>query len=350
MPVRRSTSMWHRAVNGLVVALIAAMLLPGMASPASKADSLSAAIEREVRAGFSGSVLIVADDHVLVDRGFGSLHGYAFATSTRFWIASMGKQFVSALLVKLQDEGKLSLADPLVRFIPDAPADKQGITLLQLLSHTSGLPQGYEGEAAAGGADAIRRILAVPLAETPGGKFQYSNDNYQLAAAIAERVGGRSYGELLQQELLAPLRLHDTGLGEAARDHIAPTREATPVRLARRSWGIEGTYSTTHDLLAWFRALRSGRVVSSAGVQELFAPVTPIQEGQAALGWFWRRTPLGTECLFSRGNDDFGPNALLYAYPAKKTIVIVLSHAGEKNDDLSYSRGMLQAVETALKL
>lgn len=335
--------------TGVVVAALL-FLVASQGADAKPGAALSAAIEREVREGFSGSVLVVSGDHVLVDRGFGTIKGRTLRSTTRYWIASMGKQFVSALLVKLQEEGKLSLSDPLSRFVPDAPPDKRDVTVLQLLSHTSGLPQGYEGEAALDNGDAVRRIMAVKLADEPGKAFHYSNDNYQLAAAIAERVSGKGYRDLLKTRLLKPLGLRNTGLGGSTEDDIAPTREATPERLTKRSWGIEGTYSTTHDLLSWYRALRSGRVVSEAGVRQLFSPVAPIQEGSAALGWFLRRTPNGTECEFTRGNDDFGPNALLYAYPKRDIVLIVLSHAGDKNGDLSYSRSMLAALEAALGL
>ena len=330
--------------------LVAILLMTASPATTKGRSALSEAISREAREGFSGSVLVVAGRDILADRGIGSLHGRTFKPGTRYWIASMGKQFVSALLVQLQDEGKLSLSDTVGHLVPDAPEDKRPITLLQLLSHTSGLPQGYEGEAATDGGDAIRRIMKVPLTDKPGAAFHYSNENYHLAAAIAERVGGQSYGEMLRTRLLRPLGLRDTGLGVATADRVAPTREATPERLMKRGWGIEGTYSTTHDLLAWYRALRAGRVVSAEGVRQIFTAVAPIQEGSAALGWFLRRTAKGTDCMFTRGNDDFGPNALLYAYPARDVVIVVLSHAGDKTDELSYSRSMLGAIEAALGL
>jgi hypothetical protein len=83
-------------------------------------------------------------------------------------------------------------------------------------------------------------------------------------------------------------------------------------------------------------------------VSTLFAPVAPIKEGSAALGWFVGATESGERRIFVRGNDDFGPNSLIHIYPDRDLVVIVLTHAGDKNEDISWSRAVVATIEGVL--
>ena len=330
-----------------------ALLLTAWASLAAAEPASAAAIERVVRKqvaeGFSGTVLVAKGDRILLNRGYGAVHGVRMRPGTRYWISSTGKQFVAASILLLQEQGKLSLDDPIARFFPEAPADKRAITVRQLLSHTSGIVQGYEGEASSSNAEAVRRILAVPLETPRTHRFLYSNENYQLAAAIVERVSGLSYQQFEREHVFVPLKMKDTGIAQGPVG-VAPTRDPTPERLRRPNWGVEGHYSTAFDLFHWYRALRAGRVLGRASLDRLWAPAVPISEGQAALGWFLTTTPRGTHRLWTRGNDDFGPNSLIYAYPDRDMVIVILTHAGQKNDDVSWSRAMVADLERALDL
>lgn len=318
---------------------------------ATLAPRLDAAVRAEVPRGFSGAVLVARGNRILLDRAYGAERGVAMRTTTKFWIASGGKQFVSAAILKCRDLGWLTLEDPLSRFFPGAPADKRAITVRQLLAHLSGFGQGYEAEGAANRDVAVARMLAVPLIDQPGAKFHYANNNYELAAAIVEVASGIDYHSFARTRLFSRVPLHGTGFsGTALARGVAPARELTPPRLAVESWGDAGVFSTTHDLFTWYRALRAGRVLSPRSAAELFTPVTPIEEGQAALGWFVGKTAKGTDFVFTRGNDDFGANALLYAYPQSGIVIVVLTHAGMANDDLSWSRLVQHKLEAVLGL
>src|SRR6201986_547263 len=114
--------------------------------------------------------------------------------------------------------------------------------------------------------------------------------------------------------------------------------------------GGTGVYLTAHDLLTLDCALRGGPRLSRAHGQVLLSPVTPIGEGQAALGWFLGKTDAGTPTIFTRGNEDFGPNSLLYAYPSKGIVIVVLSHAGNADPNISWSRQVLDQLEKVLNL
>lgn len=93
-----------------------------------------------------------------------------------------------------------------------------------------------------------------------------------------------------------------------------------------------------------------GEILSGPAQAELFKPVVQISEGESALGWFIDRSPKGASRIFTRGNEDFGANSLIYFYPESGSIIIVLTHAGDANEDFSWSRLIHQELEAALGL
>lgn len=310
---------------------------------------IEAAIQEEVADGFSGVVLIAKGDDILFDRAYGSIEDHRMQTGTRFWISSTGKQFISAAILRAQEKGLLDLDDPLIKFFPGAPPDKQNITIRQLLAHLSGMGQSYASEAAVSFEEAASIILSEELVIEPGTGFRYSNNNFQLSVAILEKVSGMDYHTFLHTELLGPLGLSNTGqAGPEAGNLVAPTHFGTPPRLFRTQWGGQGMYSTSHDLVTWYQALVGGQVLSQESVEEIFRPVATISEGRGALGWFEGETESGVRTIFTRGNDGYGANSLIYGYPGEDTVIVVLTHAGDKNQNISFSRAVLAKLEKIL--
>src|SRR5579872_6119553 len=154
---------------------------------------LNKSFHEAVQKGFSGSVLIGKGKTIVLHKGLGEMAGRRIGKNDRFWIASSGKQFASAAIIQLSDEGKLKLNDSLGRLFPQCPPDKKAITILQLLSHNSGFGQSYVSESLNSRTEALKKIFSEPLAGPPGEKFRYSNINIQLCAAIIEQFSGISY-------------------------------------------------------------------------------------------------------------------------------------------------------------
>lgn len=336
------------------VAMLAvlAALATGACSQQSRPRPTDAPVPAlSIPADFAGVILVARGPRTLLFHGYGEVGGAPLQPDSRFWVASIGKQFAAAAILKLTERGRISLDDPLVRFFANAPSDKAAITIRQLLSHTSGLGQSYVSEQQSSRESAVARMFAEPLKGRPGGEFGYSNSNIQLAAAIVEVASGMSYPEFVKRELWRPAGLRATGFaGSAGAARVAPVRGALPNRLQRTYWGEQGVYSTAGDLLRWYRALISGRILNPASVETMFSPIQKIGEGHATLGWFRGRTGSGSEYIFVRGNEDFGANGLLYAYPASNTVIIVLTHAGNADDETSWSRAVLRSLEQQLAL
>ncbi|MDX2144422.1 MAG: serine hydrolase domain-containing protein [Rhodospirillaceae bacterium] len=344
-----------RAVAALVFAWWVTAV-PTHAAPHAVEPAAVAALDRELMTmsaeGFSGAVLIAEGERIVLRKAYGMLGGRAMDPTTRFWIASVSKTFTAAAVLKCRDLGLLTLNDAIGLHLGEIPADKRTITIAQLLSHKSGLPQAYAAEGLTDRVAAQRVILAQPLAHAPGARFTYSNDNYDLAAMIVEIVTKMPFEAFVAAQILAPAGPTATGFAAGpGAQAVAPTRHPLPAAFAARQWGGVGSgamFSAIDDLLAWTRALRAGRVLSPDSVAEMFAPHAPLSAGSAGYGWFNDTTPRGVPRSFSRGNEDAGPSAVIDVYPERGVIAVALSHAGDAPSGVSYARRLQELIGAML--
>src|SRR5262249_27224274 len=130
-----------------------------------------------------------------------------------FSIGSITKQFTAAAILKLQMQGKLSVRDPIAKYLPNVPQDKSAITLHHLLTHSAGLESGFgPGDFEAVTRDEIiKRALASKLRSAPGKQYHYSNAGYSLLGAIVEIVSGGGYEAFLHEHLFKPAGMAQTG-------------------------------------------------------------------------------------------------------------------------------------------
>ncbi len=137
---------------------------------------------------------------------------------TLFWIASMTKPITGTAILMLQDEGKLNVADPVAKYLPEfanlkTPSGKRAhLTIAQILTHTSGLGEasGPEAQKAKTLADLVPLWLAVPMQYEPGEKWKYTQSGINAAARIVEVVSGMSFDAFLQKRLFDPLGMKHT--------------------------------------------------------------------------------------------------------------------------------------------
>ena len=237
-------------------------------------------VQAYVRNGdFSGSVLIAQKNRVLFHRSYG-MASYELSVpnseKTKFHIASLSKTFTAAAIVMLEGQGKLKYSDPLSRYIPGYLNGEQ-ITLEQLLTHRSGIPDYYSLPEYAAKKfqpvslpELIAWVKTKPLDFIPGTDTRYSNTGYAFLAYVIEQLSGKSYERFLREEILAPTGMHDTGTARddllipGRADGYQPWTGTPPLRKApfydkTILTGAGSLYSTTNDLYAWYRALRSGR-------------------------------------------------------------------------------------------
>lgn len=260
--------------------------------------------------GPGAAVLVARDGRVLFQKAYGlaQVEGRVQADpDTKFRIGSITKQFTAAAILKLQEEGRLSVNDPLTRFLPDYPRGGE-VKVHHLLTHTSGI-HSYTDKpdfiasvtTPVKAEDQIRSFKNDPFDFDPGKKWLYSNSGYFLLGYIVEKVSGRSYGDYLRLKFFEPLGMKDTGVhrSDVALDHEALGYQFENGEFKKavnwdmsRAGGAGALYSTTLDLNRWNEAVFGGKVLSKASLEAAFTPVVlqgedPAAPKDAGYGYGW---------------------------------------------------------------
>ena len=302
------------------------------------------------RTGPGVVVLITRGDSVLFRGARGAANielGVALSSNHVFHIASITKMFTAAMIMKLAEMGKLSLDDPLARFLPDFPG-AEGMTIRQLLSHTAGISDSTAPKDMQPGfsrrdvdmATLVGEIAKRPRAFAPGVDQAYSNAGYVLLGAVIEKITGEPWHAAIKEQLLDPLGLKHTGYGLASSvisGRIAGYTTDTPDHSVRNAPYISmtipasagGLVSTVDDLRSWMRALTSGRVVSDASYRQMITPVIPpgvTPSHPYGLGMYaWK---VRSETMIGHIGQINGFAAVLAYLPSRDIIIVALS-----NDD-----------------
>lgn len=347
-----------------VACALAAAPGPAQSPPAPDVRELERYLSRAEQLGFSGAVLVAGGDRVLLERGYGWADreaGVPVEGGTAFGIGSVTKQFTAAAILRLQEQGRLRVTDSIGRFFPGVPAEKRGITLHHLLTHSSGLPREVEGlpqpaPAMAPTADEyLRRILAAPLRSPPGAPYYYSNIGYRLLAMVVERAAGMAYERYLREQLWAPAGMERTGFalpafapgvlarGYTLRDEGTVLDRVLPPGAAGTAahLGHGGVASSVGDLFRWIRVLDGGRVLSDSSRRRLVTP--HVAEDSTATshygyGWVLLTTARNTR-LVTHNGDDGVFYADLRRYADEGVTLVMLTN---QNDALA--QAVLRAV------
>lgn len=323
--------------------------------------SVDAAAQAASALGFSGQVHLETAGAIVLSKAYGRIgpgDAPPVTRRTRINIASVSKSITATVVFSLIDAGRLALTDRVDRFLPDAPADKAGITLAQLMEHSSGLPNSYAADGMARRDQAMGAILGQPLAFTPGGGSLYSNLNYEVLAAVIEIASGQAYADVARHDVLAPAGMVDTRFWaeldprsslDIARIAPADPEDAFDVEALGPNWGYTGSggiWSTADDIAAFVRAVMAGRILRPASVEAMLAPRTGTRGPSTfTYGWFIRGG--GRPMIWTRGVEDWGHNAVAYWWPDRRTLLTLTSNAGQ-HEGLAWSRWLGESLEPVL--
>ena len=267
---------------------------------ALRADSV---FQRFDRTDSPGCALgVYQDGKILYARGYGMAsleHGIALSPRSVLDVGSISKQFTAMAMLMLQKEGKLSLEDPIRKYIPELPAYADRITLRRALSQTSGLRDlyimmGQTGRSFAGDTiDALRAITrsAEPNYE-PGARYLYTNSGWILAAQIVYRLTGKTLAQFAQERIFGPLGMHDTRYLADARTIIPNGAEGYApqpgggFRVARSTYdgaimGAGAVHTTVEDFGRWLNNYDSG-LVGGRDILETMTTATMLNDGSPA--------------------------------------------------------------------
>ena len=330
-------------------AVIVLLLVSGVAASGQRApdvrDRVDALLAKYHDLGlFNGTVLVADRGEVLLRKGYGFANmewDIANTPDTKFRLGSVTKQFTAALVMQMVDRGEIDLGAPITRYLPDYPADTGNrITIHHLLNHTSGIV-GYT-ELPAFGASSRTAYAPAKFADEffarldllfePGTKYSYNNSAYFLLGVILEKISGKTYERLLQERILSPLGMQDSGYDS--------TRPLLSKRAAGYDKRFDGSYvntsfldmslpyaagslySTVDDLYKWDQALYTDKVMSPASKAKMFTP------GLFNYGYGWIIRQQDGVTTIEHGGGINGFNTLLTRNPDSKRVIVLLNNTG----------------------
>lgn len=335
----------------LTFALLVGLLLPPAAqvSPPSEAARIEDVVLKHMKdPGAVGISVAVARGSEFV---YSKAHGFAdleFAVgadeATMFRIGSVTKQFTAAAILKLAERGKLSVDDPLTRFLPEYPTHGHELTLRHLLTHTGGVPNYTD----LGPKWAVNMARELPDEElvalwkdlppdfAPGEKWSYSNSGYYLLGMVVAKVSGRSYADFVRENLFEPLGLARTRYD--SNEEVLPNRAqgyafedgkfTNDGLIGMSQPGAAGALiSTAGDLVRWQQALVSGRVVKPESYEEMTLPFLLASGRETSYGMGLQLDQrAGQRCIWHGGGIN-GFNSVLMYFPEAQLHVAVISNS-----------------------
>jgi CubicO group peptidase (beta-lactamase class C family) len=343
--------------------VLAALLLPG----ASRAD----AVDDFMRARLSaqhvpGAAVVVVRDGKAVKTG---AYGYAdlerrvpARAEDLFEIGSITKQFTATGVMMLVEAGKAGLDDAVSKYLPDLPEAWRAVTLRQLLTHTSGVPNLTEAPAFSWEKDYTPRegldlVADKPLEFAPGAQWKYSNTGYVMLGLVIEAVGGKSYGDFMAERIFRPLGMTHTRMADARA--VIPGRALgyqwdgavmTIAPLLRKdvAGGAGAILSNVGDMAKWAAALDSGRLIKKSSQQEMWTPTRLTGGGTADYGFGWGVATRNGVRVVDHGGGTAGFSSMLRRYRDQHlTVVLLTNRAGADTGGLV--TGVAGIIEPRLK-
>ncbi|PSB39837.1 hypothetical protein C7B69_01215 [filamentous cyanobacterium Phorm 46] len=296
---------------------------------------------------FSGSVLIARNGEVLVRKGYGEADRQKHLVNTaqtKFRLGSLTKQFTAMAILILQKQGKLNVHDRICTYFSNCPTSWQAITIHQLLTHTSGIPdfnQFPDFQTTLGSPSSptqtIARFKDKPLDFQPGKKFSYSNSGYILLGAIIEQTSGKSYEAFLKENIFVPLQMVNSGYDHNKGDLAIGYRDQTSVPADFIDMTIPfaagGLYSTVEDLYRWDQALFTDKLIPKNLRDMMFTPFAPTSDrnGGPGYGYGWGIGEEDNHLLISHEGSINGFHSVIARYPNDKTVIIILGNRQDMN-------------------
>ena len=349
-----------------VLAVTAAVLLAGCSEasrPAAEATGtetpLASVIDSVAEAALANGPVPAISVAVLRGTDTIAMRGYGYAdlendvpasAETVYRIGSITKQFTAAAILRLAEEGKLDLQDPLTEFFPDAPASWRGVTVHQLLNHTSGI-KSYTSLGPKWVAkwpldlphDSLLALFRDEAPDfEPGEKWLYNNSGYYLLGMIIEQVTEQPYAEYLESAFFDPLELSSTTycserplIEHRAEGYDIVEGEAVntlPMSMTQ-PFAAGALCSSVGDLVRWERALEEGQVVSADSYGRMITATTTAGGEEQPYGYGLFMGELDGHAKIAHGGGINGFISYASHYPDDDLTIAVLTNSGSGNPE-----------------
>ncbi|HZU86730.1 MAG TPA: serine hydrolase domain-containing protein, partial [Anaerolineaceae bacterium] len=301
---------------------------------------------------FSGAVLIAKNEEILLKKAYGladrSLN-IPNQVDTKFNLGSMNKMFTAIAILQLVEAGKLSLDDPIIKYLPNYPNPEVAaqVTIHHLLTHTSGLGDAFTEQFAKNpnqyrsNADYLPLFVDKPLQSQPGEQFFYSNAGYVVLGLLIEQVSGQSYEDYIQQNILDPSGMSNTAAYEidAAVPGLAvgyTTKDfdsnetgiltSNAALMPGKGFAAGGDYSTVEDLFHFRTALLNFELLSPESTELLLTSQVVVRENSNYAYGFFVRT-ISEQRMIGHTGGAPGVCSFLFMLPDTNYTIIVLSNS-----------------------
>ena len=334
---------------------IAAFPLAGDAQSSALAQRLDSIASAPVKsgnvAGMSVAVVKGRDTLLMKGYGFADIENQVPATpQTVFRIGSVTKQFTSAAVMQLVEQGKVSLDDDMSKYIPKYPTRGKRISVRTLMNHTSGIPS-YTDVGPQFGAvmrsdlshdSLVALITPMPLQFEPASHFYYNNTGYFMLGMLIEQVTGKKYADYLNEKIFTPHGLSGTTYCDTRR--IIPKRahgyDRAPTGLVNTGflsmdlpYAAGSLCSTVGDLVAWANKLSSGAIVSAASFKEMTTPVKLTSGRPMNYGYGLSANTVAGHRVVQHGGGINGFISSLVTFPDDSLVVAVLANTSPAPSD-----------------
>ena len=303
--------------------------------------------------GVGCAVLIAQNGKVLYEKAFGMAdleNSTPASIDSVFRIGSITKQFTAVAILQLQEQGKLDLSDEIQKYVADFPRHADRITIGNLLSHTSGIPNLTEipglsiKQAVYTPAELIALFKDRPLEFRPGSKFSYSNSGYVLLGYVIEKASGESYADYVESHIFNKLGMSNSLYDDPARivKHRARGYELDGnFRLVNAEYlnttfpyAAGGLAMTVRDYFTWQQGLKAGRLISAESLRNAVAPFRLNDGSLSNYGYGWGIAKVyGSEAIAHGGRIN-GFNAKETYLPREDILVVTFSNGGFVNTDI----------------
>lgn len=338
---------WRCLATATAAALVAIACQPAatnLTDTSEAVDALFAALNDGVQPG--AAVMVIRDGEIVHQAGY----GYAnleqqtpITADSAFRLASVSKQFTAMSVMVLAEDGSLSFDDPVSRYLP-ALAPYEGVTIRQMMTHTSGLPEYYDVIDSSAGmptnADALALLgtIAEP-AFPPGDRYEYSNPAYDMLAPLVESVSGKDFATFMRERVFGPAGMQSSYIFDHT-EPLIPHRvtgyepDGAGFRLddydpLNHIVGSGGMYSTLNDLFRWDQALYTESLVSRSTLDEAFTTAR-LDNGEAIdYGFGWRIDNYKGQRRVRHGGSWIGFRTHIARYPDAGLSIVILSNRAD---------------------
>ena len=312
------------------------------------------------------AVLVSKNGEIIYEKGFGYAdvgNKVPVTPDTKFRIGSITKQFTASAILKLQEEGKISVTDKLSKFIPDFPRGDE-VTIQHLLTHTSGIHSFTDRPG-------FMKFVTLPVTSqavvdtiktfkydfNPGDRYLYNNSGFFLLGYIIEKISGKSLAEYFSDHFFKPLGMNNTSiyqtnlvLGNEAYGFSIENGKITKAQNWDMSWagGAGAIYSTVKDLNTWNEAVFGGKVLKDESLKAAFTPLILNNKEKVDYGYGWSLQDIRGMKFISHSGGLNGFLSYLERQPENKITVVVLCNSTPPPDGIDPTSNAMTIAELML--